>query len=939
VIAHPARCRGFVGRREELAALSAARRALAHSRGSLVLIGGEAGIGKSRLVAQFLREVQGGRACRVAVAECVPGGAAPFAPVRAWLRKLLPGALPAGAPPLALRALAQVVPEALPGRIADDYAAAGLGTAELFAGLADAFRLLTAKRAAIAVADDVHWADRSTLDFVAYLAAHVASMRLMLIATYRPDELESDDALAGATARLLRERSLRHAVLEPLAQPDVMDLLRGALDATVAVEQRVLREIASRSEGNPLFAEELLKDALDVPRAGAAQLPASLRAMVRERLARLPRRERRILEIAAVLGTRFDPAVLARVAERTPGDVLAALRRARDAGLVAEDDAGTMGFRHALTREAVRDGMLRAEVRALHRAILAVYESSTEPNRPLDALAYHAWEAGDAPAAFEYNERAGAAALALGALPEAVRCFERAVELARDDEQRARALESRGSALAAQGELSAAVASLEAALRIRLAREEYDDAVRVFVAAQSERSNAGEVVADTLLSFITTYGARLGRSARDALYVFTARVLSGDCAFEAVRMLLADVSAPDDLPPRVRANYVLCFLNMHGYRGDVPAWRRAAQAARATVARLPPQLRAIVLTTVAQTGVWIGGGDLVTRSLDEADAVATRYGLGAVGTFARAVRAHAAFAAGDLAAARALVEAVLQPPEVPVAQLVAAMTGPFVARALGETSLAERCLASACVARTLAEERATAERALLVAAQIAASGPPEDASGGARLIDEIRLLPADAPLYPTLFVLAAERVAADDLPDVVQRASPERLHPDDCAGRATSALVRAIAARRERHSAEAAGLASEAARAFDALGWPLFEALAWEIAGERQRALLLYRRCGAAAGVRRLSPRAPTGAVGRSATRTRADASGAVNALSAREREIARLIADGETNTAIAERLGVSRKTVEKHVTSILAKLAFRSRAQIAAYVASSGAG
>ena len=930
MIARPVWCRRFIGRRDELALLSASRRALAQSRGSLVLIGGEAGIGKTRLVAQFLREVQGGKASRVVLAECVPGGDQPLSPVRTFLRGLLAGADLAAAPPPALRALAQAVPEALPAGGPAPHAAAPLGTSELFAGLAAAFRHLTAKRAAIAVVEDVHWADRSTLEFIAYLAARMTGMRLLLIATYRPDELEANDALAGATSRLLRERAVQLAVLEPLGDAEVMQLLDGALEERAPPDRRTLREIAGRCDGNPFFAEELLKDAVETQRgSGTGALPGSIRAGIRDRLARLPGTERRILEVAAVLGQRFDPAILARVADRAPGEIVSALRHARDANIVVEERGETrFRFRHALTRQTIYDGVLALDARALHRAVVHVYESLPDASRLIDELAYHAWQAQDVAAALAYNERAGTAAAALGALPEAATCFERALSLARDDDERARIEGCSANVAAAQSDFTRAVASYETALSVRLRQGDYDDAARLFVAAQGERSNMGEEVADVVLSFIGTYAARLSATARNALHVFAARLVSADQDFGAVRLLLEPVSPPDELPPRVRANYYLCFLNLHAYRGDVAAWRRIAEQTHALAAELPPALRATVLVTIAQTGIWIGGGELVGRSLDGADAVAADYGLDGVGTFAHAVRAHHAYASGDLAAATELVNAVLRRPEVAVAVVVAAMAGPFVARARGEPDLAERCRAAGAVRRTLAEERASIDRALLVAARAAGAPPHEAASEMAALVDELRLLPHDVPLHPAMFVLAAERAERRDLAAVVALALPQRLHDDDVAGHATSALVRAIVARREGRAAEAAELAARAAASYGTLGWPLFEARAWETAGERERAAALYRRCGAVADARRAAgdepavPRAP--AVRRSP-------------LSAREREIAALIADGSTNTAIAEQLGVSRKTVEKHVTSILAKLEVRSRAQIAAHVARGG--
>jgi DNA-binding CsgD family transcriptional regulator/tetratricopeptide (TPR) repeat protein len=932
MIAQPVWCRRFVGRRDALAALSDARRALAHSRGTLVMLGGEAGIGKSRLVAQFLREVQGGRAGRVAVAESLPAGDEPLAPIRMILRALVDGADLGPLRPLARRAVEQLIPDVLTASAAPPGAGA-LGTAQLFAGAVDALRTLTAKRAAIAVAEDVHWADRTTLDFLAYLADAISAMRLLVIATYRSDELEANEELAAASERALRARGARHVVLEPFAGAELTELLDGVLETAPAPERGVVEAIARRCEGNPLFAEELLKDAIEHPGSGGAALPLSLRAGIRERLARLPPETRGVVESASVLGPRFDLAILARLEERPVREIVAALRRARDANILVEERGGaSFRFRHALTRDAIYAGMLAAETRVLHAAVLRVYESLPDEHRPLGELAYHASEARDAAAALEYNERAGRAAAAIGAHPEAVRCFGRALAAARDEAERARVLEARANAQSVQGELGAAVRDFEEALAIRLRRGEHDDAVRLFIAAQGDRSNAGEMVADTLLAFIAQFGDRLGCSARDALYVFTARLMTGAENFEAARMLLESVSPPERLPPRLRANYHICLLNFHAYRGDRDAWRKTAALVHEVVAALPQGFGVTTLATIAQTGVWIGGGETVAQALAESEEIAETFGFTGIGSFVRAVGAHAAYLRGELAIARERIESVLRGPDIAAAHIFAAAVGPFVARALGEPELARRCLESRGARETLAESHASSERAVLVAGA-AESAPPGDAASAANLIAELRALPRDAPLHPHLFRVAAERVALTDLAEVVAIAAPEHRLANDLAGRATSALVRSIAARRTRRVAESASLAAEAAASFATLGWPLFEARALEWGGDRERALEIYRRCGAAGHVRRLAGTEAAARSGAGPDVAPKDGT-ARSALSARELEVARLIADGATNDAIAASLCVSRKTVEKHVSSILAKLAFRSRAQIAAFVA-----
>ncbi len=366
----------FIGREVELAALTDARRALAQSRGSLILIEGEPGIGKSRLIAQFLRGATEGRLRNIAYSECRERAQQPLGPIRTFAQTLAGTIGDDDFPPALAAALGQL------SRLEPHSAVAqspphALEKVQLYSALVAFFKLVWDKRATIATIEDLHWADESTLDFLSVLVPTLSNSRMMIVATYRSDHLTSDATLAAAIGRLSREAATQRVMLEPLGSHDVRKLISSAL-GDVPLPQNAQREIEERCDGNPFFAEELLKTACANP-SGPSEpgLPISIKAAIVGRLSNLGEDDRRVLGHAAVLGYRFDPAVLAIGMERSVDDVLPALRRARNMQIIV-DETGTRAlcrFRHALTRRTIYEDMLGFDARRAHKRILLALES------------------------------------------------------------------------------------------------------------------------------------------------------------------------------------------------------------------------------------------------------------------------------------------------------------------------------------------------------------------------------------------------------------------------------------------------------------------------------------------------------------------------------------------------------------------------------------
>jgi DNA-binding CsgD family transcriptional regulator len=885
----------FIGRIVELGTLDQARRELARGRGSLTLIEGEAGIGKSRLVAHALRAVAGGRSGRVVTVDCVPETHAELYPVRAALAAIWQPDTTAGVAALVLRTIAQLLPDEAGPELIARYTGATLGKAELFAGLGAAFAFASAKRGTILVLEDIHWADPGTLEFLASLAPRLDTMRLMVIATTRSEAFERN-ATADAASRLLRARSVRQLVLKPLLRTEVAELIDAALAGRSPIAASTLTAIIERSEGNPFFAEELLKAAVEQH----SDLPRSIRSGIRHRLAALAPDDREMLDVAAVLGVRFDHTLLAALCARAPADVVRMLRRARDSQLVDEIDATLFRFHHALTRQTIYDELLAAEAQALHRRILTALEGQTETEWTIEALAYHAWQAADAAAALRYSERAGERALERGLFADAQSYFERILPAVDDDGVRARLHERLGAVATAQGDFAAARAALEAALALRIEHDNLDDAARIAVALAVELSNSGGDPVAGLEAFLSRFSARLSVRARDGVLVFLARLMTALGRFEHAGELLSDISALEQLEPRVRANYLTCRLNMSEHAGTATAWRAAAHEMLDLAPQLPPLMRSIQLTNVAQTGAWLGEGAITQRALAEAQTIARHWGFEGILVFSRAVEALLAFLTGDLDTASAALDAVARRPDVAPAQILAAQIGPFVAAERNDDVLGARYRDAAAANASRAADADDGDDTLYADAALLAIAPQPGAAVIGRLAARLTALAPGAFFPPTVGGVAALNVSRAGLPAFIAAADAAAAAGTNAVVPATRDLIRAIAARRLGESDD--GAAASAARQFRDLGWPVFERLA------RAQAL--------------------------SATPdTRTPAA----LLTARETEIAGLIAAGLTNSGIAGQLHVGVKTVEKHVSNILMKLGARSRAQIAAFVSASG--
>lgn len=421
-VARHVTCPSFVGREAELGRLDEVADAAAGAA-QMVLLGGDAGVGKTRLIDELCAR-RGARGRMSAVGGCVDLGevALGYGPLIEVLRELR---AVLGAEELD-RLLGDTAPELLPlltgGHGGQQVRQGGVlaHTVALMEELGERFPGL------VVVFEDLHWADGSTRNLVAFLARHLRNARVALIVTYRADDVHRRHPLRPLLAELLRSPTVEHLRLEGMSRAELTVLLAGVA-GTVPSDADV-DEMMARSEGNPFYAEELL-----AAQAGSGPLPATVRDAIMARIIRLPDPVQAVLREAALLGGHIDERLLATVTERPVGEVADALREAIAHHILVTEPIGCR-FRHALVREALHDELLPGERQRLHEAAAGAIAAQPELAGATEhvrwtLLAHHWTAAQDQPHALAASVRAGVAAQEVGALADAVSHFQRAIDL------------------------------------------------------------------------------------------------------------------------------------------------------------------------------------------------------------------------------------------------------------------------------------------------------------------------------------------------------------------------------------------------------------------------------------------------------------------------------------------------------------------------------
>lgn len=411
----------FVGRDEEIRLLESLLAGAESRAPAVVLLDGEAGVGKTRLLGEFTTLATAAGAF-VLAGGCVPfgGGAIPYGPLTEALRLLVRRHGVAE-----VRKLAGPSWPELAGLIADftgDAPATG-SQLRMFGAVSRLLDHIGARVPVVLVFEDVHWADPSTLDLIAYLTRTKSNERMMLVCSYRSG-LPPDDALRRMLAEPEFTKRTNRIRLGRVGGAHLRRLITELVGGPVSPER--MERYVELSEGNPYFAEQLV--AADDRTSPTVRLPESLNEIMRVRLEQLSEAATRVVRVAAVAGRRVSDRLLATVLadDSTVDD---ALRECLDSKVLLVDDDG-YAFQHALLREAAYDLVSPRDRRRLHAETAAALTLDLDAHPVLlPQLAHHWFAAGRRPEALDSAVRAGDHAVRLRAFREAETQYRRALEL------------------------------------------------------------------------------------------------------------------------------------------------------------------------------------------------------------------------------------------------------------------------------------------------------------------------------------------------------------------------------------------------------------------------------------------------------------------------------------------------------------------------------
>jgi DNA-binding CsgD family transcriptional regulator len=968
----------LIGRSDELTQLATlAGLETANGAGSVV-VAGDAGVGKTRLLSE-LRDLARGAGWRTVLGHCLDFGdsALPYLPFSEAFGRL---AVESPALADALVTASPAVARLMPGRRilsdSDHAAVERVERSELFDAIHRALDQLAVSEPLLLVVEDLHWADESTREMLSFLFARPFNGRVAIVASYRSDDLHRRHPLRKTVAEWSRLPTVTWLQLQPLPDADVRTLVHSL--HTTPIPERDLQTIVARAEGNAFFTEELVA----ATELGAKSLPTNLADLLLVRLDQLDEDTRTVVRAASVAGRRVSHELLAHVVDIDAGALDRALRAAVERNVLVAVSADSYAFRHALLAEAVYDDLLPGERVRLHAAYVTALQSHDVDGTAAE-LARHARAAHDLTTAVVASVAAGDEAMTVAGPDEAARHYELALELLADDSTEIPpelSIDLIDLAIKASDAAAAAGHPIRALKLVQhqlqalpkdapsLPRAQLLHAVAAASFLSDNQVDALDLTTEALQLIpddpATPLRAQiLGVHARAASYR-QREVEAAKTAREAFR-IGRELNLPD-----VVANAKVTFAKLDERAGETDSsqqqYEKSIDEARAA-GEISAELRAIFLLgglqfeRLGQLDQALATYQLATRRAEELGRPWAPYGVDA-----RAVAGIVAYVIGDWDTALQIVDVRGQSPPGFAEALLAAV-GMAVAAGRGKEGALDLldplrpwwsrdaliAIHSGAAAIDLYGDRGDVEAAIAIHDEAIASAKElwRDDAFGARirmsglLLGQLATTAARSSAEERAelrrrgeeLVKAAQR-AVDHSEQIGRRQGPE--------GEAWIARVDAEDARLrwltdlDRPSEdELVGRWQRAVGAFESFGH------AFETARSQARLAVVLRAVGRADEARGLTDAARETArrlgaqpligelrtLGPARSSRRATVSPRDQDLTPREQEILTLVAQGRTNREIAGQLYISAKTVSVHISNILSKLGAGGRTEAVA--------
>lgn len=933
----------LIGRAKEVQRLVGALDRAREGSGGLVLLSGEAGVGKTRLSAEVARHSPDAQLLTGAASH---SGGVPYGPVVAALRSRLrsdPGAL-AGSGPLAAQ-LAMILPELGPPAPTTDRPT-------LFEAIRCALSHLAADQLVLMVLDDLHWSDEVTLELLSALADPLGELSVLVLATYRSDGLARDHGLRRLRHELRRAGRLDELTLGPLEADDVARLLAATLDGVPAPS--LVRSVYDATQGTPFFVEELAaalrlsgslkpgRHGLELAAHGEIPLPETVRDAVLISASELSQDGRAAAEVAAVAGEAFDLDLVGRLASA------AGVAELLERGLAREQDTGTGVFRHALARDALYADIPWMRRRGLHRALAEHAEAAGAPSR---VIAAHWLGARDSARARRALLRAAVESETVYAFRDAADAGRRALDLwpeGEDDALRLEALERYAGCAELSGQLAEATRAWRELASMLAGMPEASVQRRLAAVLELRGDREGAFAARGLAADTLAAHGAPGEAAIEHLAMANQRRIG---ARHAEAIVLAGV-ARDEADRGGRLDLRLRALGLEGMarakHGEYEAGLATVREALAVA--LAHNLTAVAAELYQRLSVTLYDAADFPRAeeaLDTALDLCQATGDSTVEVACVSCMAYVLRERGEWRRAAEMSR-----------ELIASDTAVFVAEGLlgaihcweGRISSARRLLTSSLAVSSRVHHYNMAVDSSAALARVAAiEGAHDEATEHCRSIvarwedsDDHHYALAALRWGATFFAGRGDVSGAHACAEVLSRIASQTGHAEALAALgcaiAETALLEGDADTAAEQSARAVELHRGLDMPFERAQIELRAGVALAATGEREAALERLSsayRTARKLGARPLATEAAreVAALGESiarrlGARAAADADG--GGLSRRELEVVRLVAVGRTNAEIAQELFLSRRTVDMHVRNILRKLGCRSRVEAA---------